>query len=58
MRWLHAMIGIALILLVSYGPRTPWGWLGVVPLATSPVGWCPLYSALGTSTRRHAGLRD
>lgn len=56
-RWLRAAVGIALILLVFFGPRTPWGWLGLIPLATSLVGWCPLYSALGMSTRRHAGLQ-
>jgi hypothetical protein len=52
-RWLRAIIGIALIALVFYGPQTRWGWLGLIPLATSLVGWCPLYSALGMSTRRH-----
>jgi hypothetical protein len=55
-RWMRAIVGIALILLVFYGPQTPWGWLGLVPLATSLVGWCPLYSALGMSTRRQAAL--
>jgi hypothetical protein len=27
-----------------------WGWLGVVPLATGLIGWCPLYAVLGLST--------
>jgi hypothetical protein len=55
-RWVRAIVGVALILLVFYGPQTRWGWLGLIPLATSLVGWCPLYSALGMSTRRRAGL--
>ena len=29
-----------------------WAWIGVVPLMTAFIGWCPLYSALGISTRR------
>jgi len=27
-----------------------WGWIGVVPLATGVVGWCPGYSLLGIKT--------
>jgi hypothetical protein len=27
-----------------------WAWIGIVPLATAFIGWCPLYSALGIST--------
>ncbi|MCF6200406.1 MAG: DUF2892 domain-containing protein [Hyphomicrobiaceae bacterium] len=25
-------------------------WIGVVPLATALIGWCPLYSIVGLST--------
>lgn len=28
-----------------------WGWIGVVPLLTAFIGWCPLYRLLGISTR-------
>lgn len=49
-RWLRAAIGIALILLVYVGPQTRWGWLGLIPLATSLIGWCPLYRMMGWST--------
>jgi len=27
-----------------------WGYIGVVPLLTGSIGWCPLYSLLGIST--------
>jgi hypothetical protein len=27
-----------------------WGWLGIVPLATGAMGWCPPYSILGFNT--------
>ena len=27
-----------------------WGWIGVVPLVTAFLGWCPLYQLLGIST--------
>ncbi len=34
-------------------PATGWnwiGWIGVVPILTAVVGWCPLYTLLGIST--------
>ena len=27
-----------------------WAWIGVVPLATGAIGWCPPYALLGFST--------
>jgi DUF2892 family protein len=38
-------------------PQTGWNWIawiGVVPLLTAIFGVCPLYSALGLSTRAKA----
>lgn len=49
-RALRALLGIGLISIVFVGPQTPWGWLGVIPLATSLMGWCPLYAVLGINT--------
>ena len=42
-RVLRVGLGVALIALVFVGPQTPWGWLGLVPLLTGLVGFCPLY---------------
>jgi Protein of unknown function (DUF2892) len=36
--------------LVFVGPHTPWGLLGLVPLITAIVGWCPPYAVFGIST--------
>jgi hypothetical protein len=49
-RLLRIAIGIVLIALVFIGPQTPWGWLGLIPLATGFLRTCPLYSLLGIST--------
>lgn len=49
-RILRIIVGIVLIALVFVGPRTPWGWIGIVPLLTGLVGMCPLYSLLGINT--------
>jgi hypothetical protein len=49
-RALRIILGVALLAIVFVGPRTPWGLLGLVPLATGLIGSCPLYTLLGLST--------
>ena len=47
---LRMVIGLGLISLVFVGPQTPWGWIGIIPLATALIGWCPLYKIIGVNT--------
>lgn len=55
-RVLRVALGAGLLLLVAAGPRTPWGLIGLVPLLTGVVGFCPLYRLLGIgSGTRNAG---
>ena len=49
-RAIRAIVGIGLISLVFIGPQTVWGWIGVVPLATAIIGWCPPYAMFGINT--------
>lgn len=49
-RFLRIAIGVVLIALVFVGPQTPWGWVGVIPLVTGLLGYCPLYSLAGLNT--------
>jgi len=49
-RALRVLVGIVLLALVFVGPQTPWGWIGLVPLLTGLVGFCPLYAAPGIKT--------
>jgi hypothetical protein len=51
-RIIRAVLGIALIAwaLTGTGQYAWIGWLGVVPLFTAAVGWCPPYSLLGINT--------
>jgi ABC-type polysaccharide/polyol phosphate export permease len=49
-RVLRIVAGVVLISLVFFGPKTPWGWIGVVPLLTALIGYCPAYSIFGLST--------
>jgi hypothetical protein len=46
---LRIVTGIALIAWALTGGPV-WAWIGIVPLATGLMGWCPLYPMLGLST--------
>ena len=49
-RTLRIVIGLVAISLVFVGPKTMWGLLGIIPLATGVTGSCLLYSVMGVST--------
>jgi hypothetical protein len=49
-RALRVIAGIILVSLVFVGPKTPWGWIGVVPILTGLAGTCPLYTMFGWRT--------
>ena len=49
-RTIRIVAGLALISLVFVGPKTPWGWLGLLPLASGLIGFCSLYYFLGITT--------
>lgn len=42
--------GLVLIALTRGNVIGPWGWLGLVPLATGAIGWCPPYAIFGINT--------
>lgn len=48
-RGLRAVAGIALITWAAMGGPV-WAWIGVVPLGTALIGFCPLYAPFGMST--------
>ena len=51
-RALRAIGGLALLAwaLLGTGEWHMLGWIGIVPLATAAIGWCPLYTLVGVST--------
>lgn len=49
-RGIRIMLGLVLLSLFLFGPKTSWGLVGLVPLVTGVIGFCPLYRALGIST--------
>lgn len=49
-RAVRVIAGVALIGLTLAGTIGPWGWIGVVPLVTGALGWCPAYGLLKLNT--------
>jgi hypothetical protein len=49
-RTIRIVLGIALLGLAVAGPKTPIGFIGIVPLLTGVIGFCPLYRLVGIRT--------
>ena len=49
-RALRILVGLVLIGLSLGGVIGWWGWLGVIPLLTAFISFCPLYSMLKINT--------
>ncbi len=49
-RVLRVIVGLVLVGLAATGTVGMWGWIGVVPLLTGAIGFCPLYPLLGINT--------
>lgn len=47
---LRIVAGAGLIGATAAGLLPAWGYIGIVPLATGIIGWCPAYSLLGMNT--------
>lgn len=52
-RILRIVVGIILLGIAIFRPGTGYdwvGWIGIVPLLTAIIGWCPAYSLFGIDT--------
>ena len=49
-RILRVVVGGAILSLAFVGPQTLWGYLGLVPLVTGLIGYCPVYAIFGLRT--------
>lgn len=49
-RVIRIVVGLVLIGLAATGRIGVWGWIGVVPLITGLVRFCPAYGILGLKT--------
>jgi hypothetical protein len=49
-RMFRILLGLVLIAMVFFGPKSAWGWVGLVPLITGLAKTCPIYSLFGISS--------
>lgn len=49
-RILRVIVGLVLLSLTVIGSQSMWGLVGLVPLLTGLMGFCPLYTVLGIKT--------
>ncbi len=49
-RFIRLLAGLGIIAMAFVGPRSPWAFLGIIPILTGLIGWCPPYALLGIST--------
>jgi hypothetical protein len=49
-RMIRIVVGLLLLSLVFVGPQSWFGLIGLVPLATAFINFCPAYKLLGVNT--------
>lgn len=49
-RVLRIVVGLALIAWVLFASGPVWAWIGVLPLATGLINFCPAYSIFGINS--------
>lgn len=49
-RTIRVVLGLGLLSLAFVGPQTAWGYIGLIPLLTAGMSYCPLYSLVGMNT--------
>lgn len=49
-RGARTLMGLILLSQIFVGMETMWGLVGIIPLATGLVGYCPIYRVFGIST--------
>ena len=49
-RIVRVALGLILLSLIFIGPKTLWGLVGLIPLVTGLIGFCPCYKMCGFNT--------
>jgi hypothetical protein len=56
-RIIRVVGGAVLASMAFWGPQNMWFLLGLIPLATGLMGWCPPYAMLGINTAKMCGAK-
>lgn len=49
-RAVRVIAGLAILSLAFIGPKSAWGYIGLLPIVTGLLGHCPAYSIFGINT--------
>lgn len=49
-RAVRVIAGLVILSLAFVGPKSAWGYIGLLPIITGLVGVCPAYSLFGINT--------
>jgi hypothetical protein len=49
-RIVRVVLGIVVVSLAFVGPRSSWAFLGIIPIVSGLIGYCPPYALLGIDT--------
>jgi hypothetical protein len=49
-RTVRVVVGVVLVVLAATGTVGAWGYVGIVPILTGAIGWCPAYLPFGFSS--------
>ena len=49
-RALRIIVGLALMVMAYMSTIGVWGWIGIIPLMTGMIKFCPMYAILGMKT--------
>jgi len=49
-RVVRVVAGLVILSLAFVGPKSAWGYIGLLPIITGLVGVCPAYSLFGINT--------
>ncbi|MCX6836175.1 MAG: DUF2892 domain-containing protein [candidate division Zixibacteria bacterium] len=53
-RTIRIVLGLAIVSLAFWGPKSPWAYLGLLPVMSGLLGRCGPYTLLGISTCKRA----
>lgn len=48
-RAFRIILGVGMIAFAAVGVESSWGYIGIIPLISGLIGWCPAYQLIGFS---------